>query len=97
MKNVKRLEIIINTLHRERVLKVLHNANITGYTLIDRAQGMGERGFQDGFGLTNTFTNVVFIVACTEQEAESLREPLRALLKHIGGVCLVSEAQWLLH
>ena len=39
----------------------------------------------------------LFIVACSEEELKSITEPLRSLLKKSGGVCLVSDAQWLVH
>jgi len=49
---------------------------------------------QDALGLTDAFTNSLVIWYCKEEKFESLRQSIRQLLEEAGGVCAVSDAQW---
>ncbi|MEM9858737.1 MAG: transcriptional regulator [Bacteroidota bacterium] len=97
MKNLKRVEIVTGTLEAPKVVAILEENKVSGYTMIKNVLGSGEKGFQDGEGLHNAFQNTYIIVACSTDEFDQLKEPLRKLLAKAGGVCLVSDAQWLLH
>ncbi|MGD1842577.1 MAG: P-II family nitrogen regulator [Thermonemataceae bacterium] len=97
MKAVKRLEIIVNSPDLEEVIEVLEQLKIAGYTIIKEVVGKGERGIQDGDGLTNVFTNAYILVACEEKQLATLLTPLQELLEEVGGVCLVSDAYWLIN
>lgn len=97
MKPVKRVEIITAAPNKEKVVKLLEEQQVAGYTLLPKVYGKGERGIQDGQGLHNAFDNSMIIIACTNEEIERIKEPLRALLKRYGGVVLVSDAMWLMH
>jgi hypothetical protein len=35
--------------------------------------------------------------SCSEAEATRIIEAMRPMLKRFGGVCLVSDAQWVIH
>ncbi len=68
------------------------------FTLFEEVKGgRGDRGWQDGAGLTESFKNVSVMLACEQQDFDKIKEPLRAFLKKVGGICLVSDAQWLTH
>jgi len=97
MKALKRVEIITGSLEAPKVLRILENHGMNGYTMVKNVLGRGEKGIQDGEGLHNAFQNTYFIIACSPDELEQITEPLRKLLKSAGGVCLVSDAQWLIH
>lgn len=97
MKTYKKLEIVIPKLEAPRLIQLLNRQGMSGYSYWDQVKGRGDRGTQDGEGLSEAFTNCFFLIACTEEEFEQVREKVRTLLKEVGGICLVSEAGWLLH
>ncbi len=94
---VKRIEIIIDALGLPGVLKLLDAAGVSGYTVIRDATGKGERGNRDGGELSGTFINSYVLTACSSEQFLSVVESVRPILKRYGGVCLVSDAQWLIH
>ena len=97
MQNVKRLEIITNTLEMREVRATLEAEGVRGYTVIPRALGSGERGQQSGDDLSDAFSNALLLTACLPEDAPRLIEAVRPILKKSGGVCLVSDAQWVIH
>ena len=97
MHHVKRLEIITDSLEMKEVCSVLESLGVTGYTIIREVVGHGERGWQSGDELTDVFKNAYLLTACSESEAERVVEAVRPILKRRGGVCLVSDAQWVIH
>jgi nitrogen regulatory protein PII len=97
METVKRLEIIIDSMHTQQVLKALRSAGATGYTVIRSASGSGDRGERRDDELSGVFSNSYILSACGVELAGKVVEALRPLLKKYGGVCLVSDAQWLKH
>lgn len=97
MKAVKKVEIVAESDFLPKIVRLLEKEQISGYTVIRNASGKGDKGVRDGYGLTDVFQNIYILLACSEEELQRITEPLRALLKRIGGICLVSDAQWLIH
>lgn len=97
MENIRRVEIIVPRPELERVLELFQANKVEGYTLIEKVKGMGHRGIQDGLGLTDAFTNSMLIWYCMPAKFEGLKEEMRTMLEECGGICAVSEAQWLMH
>ena len=97
MNAVKRIEIVIDAAHTPALLSALREAGAGGYTLIRDVQGMGDRGERSGDELTDVFRNCYVIVACAPDASTQIIEAVRPLLQRYGGVCLVSDAQWLRH
>lgn len=97
MKPVKRIDIVINAVEKEHLYKLLQQQGMKNYTLFEEVKGHGDRGWQDGAGLTDSFKNVSVMLACDREDFERLQEPLREFLRKVGGICLVSDAQWLSH
>ena len=97
MMPVKRIEIIVDAFELPGVLKLLDAAGMSGYTVIKDATGKGERGTRGGDELSGTFINSYVMTACPPEQVERVVEALRPILKRFGGVCLVSDAQWLIH
>ncbi len=97
MNPIKRIEVVVEAVHERSVERMIDKAGINGYTLLRNVAGRGHRGERDADGLTVASQNVCFIVAAPPEEATRLVEALRPLLKRSGGMCLVSEAQWLAH
>ncbi len=97
MENIRRVEIIVPRPELEQVLELFRENKVEGYTLIEKVRGMGHRGIQDGLGLTDAFTNSMIVWYCPPARFDSLKEKMRILLEECGGICAVSDAQWLMH
>ena len=97
MQTVKRLEIILDAPEERSVTSVLDSIGVSGYTIIRNIAGKGGRGIQRGDELTDVFSNVLIMTACTPDEAEKAVALLRPLLHRVGGLCLLSDASMLLH
>lgn len=95
MQPVKKLEIILDAPEEKSVTSVLDRIGVSGYTIIRNVAGKGGRGIQRGDELTDVFSNVLIMTACTPAEADKAVEQLRPLLRRVGGLCLVSEASML--
>ncbi len=98
MKPCKRIEIVIEQALAQRTADLLDELGTPGYTLIDRASGRGDRGYRRADELTGTSTNCVFLISCDDlQLVEKIVEAIRPILSRSGGICLVSDAQWVRH
>jgi nitrogen regulatory protein PII len=94
LQTVKRVEIIVSSLEVAAVLKVLKKNQIANYTLIENVSGSGEHGLHGDDLITNTY----IIVICPDTEAiEPLTLALEPLMKKMGGIVIVSDAQWIAH
>jgi nitrogen regulatory protein PII len=97
MQPMKKLEIILDAPEERSVTAVLDRAGVGGYTVIRNVAGKGGRGIQRGDELTDVFSNVLIMTACTPAEADRAIELLRPLLSKVGGLCLVSDAMMIEH
>ena len=70
---------------------------MSGYTVIKGVTGKGERGDRAGDELTGVFNNSYVITTCQEAELEKVIRAIRPILKRFGGMCLISDAQWIIH
>lgn len=93
----KRLEIIVTNPEAKPVLSLLERHGISHYSLIRDVSGRGDRGVQDGRGLSETFINVMIICYITPEAFEAVKESLRIELSRQGGVAVVSDVLWLKH
>ncbi|MEM9620361.1 MAG: transcriptional regulator [Pseudomonadota bacterium] len=98
MKPCKRIEIVIEQALATRTADLLTELGAPGFTLIDRASGRGDRGYRRADELTGTSTNCIFLIACDDEETlTKIVEGVRPMLSISGGICLVSDAQWVRH
>jgi nitrogen regulatory protein PII len=97
MQAVKRVEIVTDTLELDHVLELLGAAGVSGYTVIRNAEGKGNRGLRSGDDVTRVFQNSYVLVACTGEQVEQVVNAVRPILKRVGGICLVSDALWVVH
>lgn len=97
MRPIKRVEIIIDSPEVDDIIEVIESAQVTGYTIIRDVVGRGDRGLQVGYALSGAFSNSYILIACEPEAATRLVELVRPILTRRGGVCLVSDAQWVKH
>ena len=97
MQQVKKVEIIISTLEVNEVLEILDTVRVSGYTVINNTSGKGDRGMSDN-DLGRVFSNSYIMTVCTnEKQLNYLVDEITPVLKKIGGICLVTDANWVLH
>ncbi|KOR35776.1 MULTISPECIES: P-II family nitrogen regulator [Planktothricoides] len=97
MEIVKKVEIVTISLEMSKVLEVLEEVGITGYTVIRDVIGKGERGLTANDLEKDVLSNRYVMTVCTAEQEELLVEAIRPILKKFGGVCIVSDAKWIRH
>ena len=94
LQSVKKVEIIVSYLEVAAVLKILKKNAIKRYTVINNVSGSGEHGYSGDDLITNSYIMII----CTELEmAEQLSTAMQPLLKKLGGIFIVTDAQWIAH
>ena len=97
MKACTRIEIVIEEAQSRHLANTLEELEC-GYTMIPRASGSGDRGRRRADDPTGTFTNCVFVIASDNDElTDQIVDTIRPLLARSGGICLLSEARWVMH
>ncbi len=98
MKPCKRIEIVIESAMAPKLTELLRSINAPGYTLIPDVRGAGDRGERRADELTGDSSNCLVIIACDQPDmVEEILESVRPLLSRSGGICLLSDANWLRH
>ena len=98
MKHCKRIEIVIEEPMAPRLVAILREIGVSGYTAIHDVSGEGDRGIRRADELAGDSSNAVFIIACEDEAlVTQIAEAVRPLLRRSGGLCLVSDAQSLIH
>tara|TARA_R110000823_G_scaffold139607_7_gene269555 strand:+ start:19752 stop:20048 length:297 start_codon:yes stop_codon:yes gene_type:complete len=98
VKPCKRIEIVIEEPMAPRLIEALERLKVTGYTAIANASGKGDRGLRRADELAGDSNNTVFIIACEDETmVQAVVEAVRPLLSRSGGICLVSDAHWVVH
>ena len=97
MEPVKKIEIVTNSVELGKVLELLERVDVPGYSVIRNVIGKGDRGrASDDIEMT-VLSNVYVMTVCTEEQVNKVVEAMRPILKRFGGVCLVSDAQSVVH
>jgi nitrogen regulatory protein PII len=94
LQSVKKIEIIVNELEVSAVLKILKKNLIKNYTVINNVSGSGEHGYSGDDLITNSY---IMIICIDLEMAESLSNAMQPFLKKLGGIFIVTDAQWIAH
>ncbi len=98
MRPCKRIEIVIEEPMAPKLVELLQGLEVPGYTVLPNAAGDGDRGIRRADELAGDSSNTVFIIACEDDAlVERIVEGVRPLISRSGGICLVSDANWLVH
>jgi nitrogen regulatory protein PII len=89
---VKRVEIVIDTLEAPKILRLLSNIGVSGYSVVKDVTGKGGRGTRAGDELTDVFKNSYILIACSPDESSRIADAILPTLKRFGGICLISDA-----
>lgn len=93
----KKVEVVIDSYHLEKIIELFDKNGIGGYTVIKDVLGKGERGLMSGDELTDAFKNSYIFTVCDEETALKIVQDIRPLLKRFGGVCIISDVMWVIH
>ena len=97
MRAAKKIEIVCDSLEVKNVVKLLDDIGITGYTIIRDVVGKGGRGVRSGDDVTDVFKNSLIMAVCGDEMISDLVEVIRPILKRFGGICLVSDTNYVIH
>lgn len=94
--SMKRIEIVVDEEAVGDLLGLCRSAGVRGYTVLSHAGGLGSRGERrpDDYALEEK--NAVVILACEEKQAERVVMAIRPRLKEFGGMCLISDCEWVI-
>ena len=95
MKTMKRIEVILPEGETDDLIRAMEGSGVGAYTLIPSVSGRGDRGRTPH--AAGQLDNSYLLVACEEDHLHPLVETIRPFLRRFGGICLVSDAQWVLH
>ncbi len=97
MKPVSKVEIIIDSLEVESVVKLLDEVGVSGYSIINNVNGKGSRGVRTGDVFTDLFQSSYILVVCEEKMMHKIVEAIRPIIKKFGGICIVSDVIMRIH
>lgn len=93
---VKRIEMVLQQDIVGEIAEKLDALGVSGYTMIEDVRGRGERGLRSGIGL-GVFQYHFMLIVCEEPQVAAITDMARPYLKRYGGMCLVTDAQWVIH
>ncbi len=96
MKNMKKVEVIIESVYLNRLLDLFKAHRITSYTLIPDIQGCGGHGLKMADDVTDVFSNDYIFVLIEEEKFLEIKEKIRAFTKKYGGKCIITDAMVIL-
>ena len=95
MINMKKVEIIIESIYINRLLELLKGHGITGYTIIKDIAGCGGHGLKTADDVTDVFSNNYLFTVCEEEKYLNMQENIRSFIKRYGGKCIVTDVMLL--
>ncbi|MBN2815466.1 MAG: hypothetical protein JXQ67_02190 [Campylobacterales bacterium] len=96
MKNMTKVELIIESVYENRLLKLFEKHEIGGYTIINDIEGAGGHGLKTGDDVTGVFSNIYVFTVCEAEVFDKMDKDIRAFLKSYGGKCILSDVRILL-
>lgn len=97
MQPVKRIEIIIDSPELPELVATLRAAGVTGYTVFSPLTGFGDRGERHNDEPGGGSGNACLLTAVEPGRCDEVVAAVRPILKRRGGICLVTDAEWVKH
>lgn len=97
MKQMKKVEVIIESIYVNRVLELFKESGVTGYTILRDIEGYGSHGLKSADEANDLLSNSYIFTVCEEDKFEKMIEKIRSFINKYGGKCIVSDALVLLH
>lgn len=96
MKQMKKIEIVLESVYTNRLLELFRKNGITAYTIIKDVEGNGEHGLRQADEVTDVFSNDYIFTVCEEEVLNNIKEQIRTFSKKYSGKCIVTDVMWLL-
>jgi len=90
-KDMKKVEIIIESVYTNRLLELFKKCTIKRYTIIRDIEGCGEHGLKTADDVTDVFSNNYLFTVCEEEKYLNMENDIRKFIKKYGGKCIVSD------
>ena len=95
MKNMKKIEVIVETVYLNRLLDLFKQKEITRYRIIPDIQGCGGHGLKMADDVTDVFSNNYIFTVCDEEKFLFMIEDIRSFIKKYGGKCIITDVMLL--
>jgi len=93
-KAMKRIDIVIGEEQFDKLIELLSENKIRGYSILRKVGGLGSRGFRSPYDVLMQEENILIVVVCEIDQAEKLITSVQPNLRNFGGMCLVSDCLW---
>ena len=91
---LKKLEIILEGVHREFATDLLDRAGVKGYTIVGNLSGKGRHGFHEGHLMFNEDAVLIMIIVAVPSElVEPILEGFSPFFNSHTGVMFISDIQ----
>ena len=97
MKQMKKVEVIIESIYVNRLIELFKESGVTGYTIIRDIEGYGAHGLKTADEANDLLSNNYIFTVCEEDKFANMIEKIRAFIDRYGGKCIVSDSLVLLH
>jgi nitrogen regulatory protein P-II len=96
MKNMKKVEFVIEAVYVKRLIDLFKQHDIHGYTIIKDIEGAGGHGVRTADDVSDMFTNTYIFTVCEAKQFENMEIDVRKFLEKYGGKCMLSDVKLLL-
>jgi nitrogen regulatory protein P-II len=96
MKNMKKVEFVIEAVYVKRLIDLFKQHDIHGYTIIKDIEGAGGHGVRTADDVSDMFTNNYIFTVCEAKQFENMEIDVRKFLEKYGGKCMLSDVKLLL-
>lgn len=95
MKQMKKVELIIESVYINRLLELFANHDIHGYTIVKDIEGCGSHGLRTADDASDIFSNIYVFTLCEQKSFEHMEKDIRKFLSRYGGKCILSDVMML--
>lgn len=96
MKNMKKVEFIIEAVYVNRLIELFTKHKIYGYTIIKNIEGAGGHGLRTEDGVSGISSNNYIFTVCEADQFVDMEIDIRKFLEKYGGKCILSDVMLLL-
>ncbi len=91
LKEMKKVEIVLEGEHLDTLKRILEKIEIGGYTIFHNLEGKGSKGYHEGHLLFNEEDALVMLMSVVEEEkAMAIAEGLKPFFKKHSGRLFIS-------
>ena len=95
LKSQKKIEIIIESIKVDKIISILEEEKVFGYTIVGNISGKGRNGVLDHNCKAKIFENTYIFSVCDEAQLDRILPRIHEILEYYSGACFVSNVQML--